>query len=66
MNPERAVLATVLILLLDRVLDMLVVKHAVSIVFSLQNVLPIKFCRDLMVSCEIASPGLQLLSQLRC
>ena len=41
-----------------------VVKHPDSIVFSVQNVPPIKFCRDFMVSCEISSPGLQLLSQL--
>ena len=41
-----------------------VVKHPDSIVSSLQNVPPIKFCRDFMVSCEISSPGLQLLSQL--
>ena len=43
---------------------MLVVKHPDSIVFSLQNVPPIRFCRDFMVSCEIFSPGLQLLRQL--
>ena len=43
---------------------MLVVMHPDSIVFSLQNVPPIKFCRDFMVSCERSSPGLQLLRQL--
>ena len=41
-----------------------VVKHPHSIVFSHQNVPPIMFCRDFMVSCEISSPSLQLLSLL--
>ena len=44
MSPECAVSAQVLILYLDRVVDMPVVKYLDSIVLSLRNVPPIKFC----------------------